>query len=164
MIYIPLAQGLNDNDPWTLVSAANCYAFCGYDKEAAEIVDSMLERKATIVPLQWAYHTAVRFMIGDYEGCVAAADFAGDLNPNVPGWKTAALYHLGRKEQAAAELERFFAVVRARWSMQETATPAAMTRWLLHLFPIAKSESWDRLRAGLAGAGAPTDGLFHHQW
>jgi hypothetical protein len=39
-----------------------------------------------------------------------------------------------------------------------------MTRWLLHLFPIAKSESWDRLRAGLAGAGAPTDGLFHHQW
>jgi hypothetical protein len=58
-------------------------------------------------------------MIGDYEGCVAAADFAGDLNPNVPGWKTAALYHLGRKEQAAAELERFFAVVRARWSVQE---------------------------------------------
>ena len=39
MIYIPLAHGLNDNDPWTLVSAANCYAFCGHDKEAAEIVD-----------------------------------------------------------------------------------------------------------------------------
>lgn len=164
MIYIPLAQGLNDNDPWTLVSAANCYAFCGYDKEAAEIVDAMLQRKATIVPLQWAYHTAVRFMIGDYEGCVAAADFAGDLNPNVPGWKTAALYHLGRKEQAAAELERFFAVVRARWSVQEAATPAAMARWLLHLFPIARPESWERLRAGLAGAGAPTDGLSHHQW
>jgi tetratricopeptide (TPR) repeat protein len=164
MIYIPLAQGLNDNDPWTLVSAANCYAFCGYDKEAAEIVDSMLERKATIVPLQWAYHTAVRFMIGDYEGCVAAADFAGDLNPNVPGWKTAALYHLGRKQHAATELERFFTVVRARWSVQEAATPAAMTRWLLHLFPVAKPESWERLRAGLAGAGAPVDGLFHHQW
>ena len=152
MIYIPLAHGLNDNDPWTLVSAANCYAFCGYDKEAGEIVNSMLQRKATIVPLQWAYHTAVRFMIGDYEGCVAAADFAGDLNPNVPGWKTAALYHLGRKAEAAAELERFFTVVRARWSVQEAATPAAMTRWLLHLFPDRKTRElgtparWSRRR------------------
>jgi len=44
------------------------------------------------------------------------------------------------------------------------ATPAAMTRWFLHLFPIAMAESWERLRAGIAGAGAPTDGLLHHQW
>jgi DNA-binding SARP family transcriptional activator/TolB-like protein len=164
MIYIPLAHGLNDNDPWTLVSAANCYAFCGHDKEAAEIVDTMLQRKASIVPLQWAYHTAVRFMIGDYEGCVAAADFAGDLNSNVPGWKAAALHHLGRTEQATAELEHFFTVVRSRWSVPEPATPAAMTRWFLHLFPIAMPESWERLRAGIAGAGAPTEGLFYHQW
>jgi tetratricopeptide (TPR) repeat protein len=115
MIYIPLAHRLNDNDPWTLVSAANCYAFCGQDKEAAEIIDSMLRENATIAPsaLQWAYHTAVRFMIADYEGCVAAADFAGDLNPNVPGFKAAALWHLGREEQAAAELDRFFTVVRS---------------------------------------------------
>ena len=50
MIYIPLAQGLNDNDPWTLVSAANCYAFCGYDKEAAEIVDTMLRERRQLFP------------------------------------------------------------------------------------------------------------------
>lgn len=166
MIYIPLAHRLNDNDPWTLVSAANCYAFCGQDKEAAEIIDSMLRENATIAPsaLQWAYHTAVRFMIGDYEGCVAAADFAGDLNPNVPGFKAAALWHLGREEQAAAELDRFFTVVRDRWCVQEPATPAAMSRWFLQLFPIAKPESWARLRDGIAGAGAPVDGLFYHQW
>ncbi|MGB8399325.1 BTAD domain-containing putative transcriptional regulator [Bradyrhizobium sp.] len=166
MIYIPLAHGLNDNDPWTLVSAANCYAFCGHDKEAAELVDSMLQRKATIAPsaLQWAYHTAVRFMIGDYESCVMAADFAGDLNANVPGLKAAALYHLGREEQAAAELNRFFALVRSRWSVKEPATPAAITGWFLKLFPIARPETWARLRDGIAGAGAPTDGLFHHQW
>jgi DNA-binding SARP family transcriptional activator/TolB-like protein len=166
MIYIPLAHRLNDNDPWTLVSAANCYAFCGQDKEAADIIDSMLRENATIAPsaLQWAYHTAVRFLIGDYEGCVAAADFAGDLNPNVPGFKAAALWHLGRKEQAAAELNRFFTIVRDRWCVQEPATPAAMTRWFLQLFPIANPESWARLRDGIAGAGAPVDGLLHHQW
>ena len=103
-------------------------------------------------------------MIGDYEGCVAAADFAGDLNPNVPGFKAAALWHLGRQEQAAAELDRFFTVVRDRWCVQEPANPAAMTRWFLQLFPIAKPESWARLRDGIAGAGAPVNGLLHHQW
>jgi tetratricopeptide (TPR) repeat protein len=166
MIYIPLAHGLNDNDPWTLVSAANCYAFCSHHKEATDILDSMLRQNATVAPnaLQWAYHTAVRFMTGDYEACVAAADFAGDLNPNVPGFKAAALWHLGRREQAATELNRFFAVVRDRWCVTESATPAAMTRWFLQLFPIAEPESWERLRDGIAGAGAPVGGLAYHQW
>jgi len=107
---------------------------------AARKCDNRAERAAV------AYHTAVRFMIGDYEGCVAAADFAGDLNPNVPGFKSAALWHLGREEQAAAELDRFFTVVRDRWCVQEPATPAAMSRWFLQLFPIAN------LRAGHACA------------
>src|SRR5258708_40201687 len=143
MVYIRLARRLNDNDPWTLVSAANCYAFCGQDKEAAEIIDSMLRENATIAPsaLQWAYHTAVRFMIGDYEGCVAAADFAGDLNPNVPGFKAAALWHLGRQEQAAAELDRFFTIVRDRWFVRGPANPAAITRWFVYLFLTANPKS-----------------------
>jgi DNA-binding SARP family transcriptional activator/TolB-like protein len=166
MIYIPLAYELNDNDPWTCVSAANCYAFCGHHKEAADIIDSTRRRNALVAPsaLQWAYQTAIRFMIGDYENCIAAADFAGDLNPNVPGFKAAALYHLGRKDDARAELEHFYSIVRSRWSVEEPATPAAMTRWFLQLFPIAMPESWKRLRDGIAGAGAPVDGLIHHQW
>ena len=166
MIYIPLAQELNDNDPWTLVSAANCYAFCGRDAEAAEIVDSMLKSRTAFArsALHWSYHVAVRFMIKDYENCIRAADFAGDLNPNVPGFKAAALYHLGRHERSRAELAHFFEVVRDRWAVQEPATPASMTRWFLYLFPIASMESWARLRDGIAGAGAPVDGLSHHGW
>ncbi|MBV8068959.1 MAG: hypothetical protein JO270_03575 [Acidobacteriaceae bacterium] len=166
MIYIPLAIELNDNDPWTRVSAANCYAFCGRHKEAFNIVDSTLRQNSAVAPsaLQWAYHTAVRFMIEDFEGCVAAADLAGDLNANVPGFKTAALFHLGRKNEARAELGRFFSVVRSRWSVDEPATQAAMTRWFLQLFPIADPKSWERLRDGVAGAGAPVGGLAHHQW
>jgi len=35
---------------------------------------------------------------------------------------------------------------------------ANMTRWLLHLYSIEHEETWERLRAGLAGAGAPVDG------
>jgi len=166
MIYIPLAFELNDNDPWTRVSAANCYAFCGRRMEAADIIDATLRQNAAIAPspLQWAYHTAIRFVIEDFEGCVAAAELAGDLNANVPGFKAAALYHLGRKEQARAELDRFFSVVRSRWSVDEPATPASITRWFLQLFPIAVPQGWERLRDGIAGAGAPVDGLAYGQW
>jgi DNA-binding SARP family transcriptional activator len=166
MIYIPLAFELNDNDPWTRVSAANCYAFCGRHKEAVDIIDSTMRQNSAVAPgpLQWAYHTAIRFMAEDFAGCVSAADFAGDLNANVPGFKTAALYHLGRKDEARAELARFFSILRSRWTVDVPATPAAMTRWFLQLFPIAHPESWERLRDGIAGAGAPVEGLAHNQW
>ena len=166
MIYIPLAHDLNDNDPWTLVSAANCYAFCGRYAQATDLVEAMFQQNARVAPsaLQWAYQTAVHFMTANYEGCVAAADCAGDLNANVPGYKAAALAQLGRREQAAAELERFFTIVRSRWTGREPADPVAMTRWFLHLFPIADPSDWARLRDGMAGAGAPVEGLFHHQW
>lgn len=166
MIYIPLAFELNDNDPWTRVSAANCYAFCGRNKEAADIIESTLQQNAMIAPsaLQWAYYTAIYFMTEDYERCVAAADFAGDLNANVPGFKAAALYHLGRTDEAKIELDRFFLVVRSRWSIDEPASPPAISRWFLQLFPLAMPESWERLREGIAGAGGPVDGLAHHQW
>ena len=166
MIYIPLAHDLNDNDPWTLVSAANCYAFCGHCDRAVAIINAMLQRNMPFAPtrLQWAYHTAIRFISRDYEGCIAAANFAGDLNLNVPGFKAAALYHMGQHDAARAELDRFFTTVRDRWCVKEPATPEAVTRWFLHMFPIARPEDWARLRDGIAGAGAPTSGLFHHQW
>jgi DNA-binding SARP family transcriptional activator len=165
MIYIPLAHDLNEHDPWTLVSAANCYAFCGRIREALDVIDGMQRNTSLALSrLQWAYHTAIRFMAGDYEGCATAADFAGDLNPNVPGFRAAALYHLGQQNAARAELSRFFAVARQRWSTQEPATPESITRWFLYMFPIAQAEKWACLRDGIAGAGAPVDGLAHHQW
>lgn len=165
MIYIPLAHDLNDNDPWTMVSAANCFAFCGSHAQATAILDHILRDKPFApTPLQWAYQAATRFMSAEYELCVEAANSAGDLNPNVPGFKAAALYHLGRRDAAAAELQRFFAVVGNRWVAKEPASAEAITRWFLHMFPIARPDDWARLRDGIAGAGAPVGGLFHHQW
>lgn len=166
MIYIPLAHDLNDNDPWTRISSANCYAFCGHHKRATEIVEEMLREKVPFshARLPWAYITATRFMAGDYKGCVLAADLAGDLNANVPAFKCAALFHLGQHDAAVVELERFFTTVAARWTSREPARREMMTRWLLHMFPIAHRNDWERLKDGLAGAGAPVDGIDHHQW
>lgn len=164
MIYIPLAYELNDNDPWTMVSAANCFAFCGVFDRAREIAESALQLPLAPSPLQWAYHVAIRFMESDYAGCLAAAELAGDVNPNVPGYRAAALFHIGQREAARRALQHFFQVVRRRWVGAEPASEADITRWFLHMFPIRRLEDWTRLRDGLAGAGAPVARLNHHQW
>ena len=164
MIYMPLAYELNSNDPWTMISTANCFAFCGEYGRANEIAQHALELPIAPSNLQWSYHVAIRFMSGDYEGCVEAADLVDGVNPNVPGYKSAALYHLGRVDEAKAELKQFFAAVRGRWVNDEPSTDEAITRWFLTMFPIASPDDWERLRQGLAGAGAPTEGLHHHQW
>jgi DNA-binding SARP family transcriptional activator len=165
MIYIPLACGLNDTDRWTLVSSANCFAFCGRYEQAYELIDTALPNlRLAPTPLEWAYQSAVHFMAGNYERCVAAAEAAGDLNSNVRGFKAAALWHLGRKDAAAGELQRFFSIVGTRWRASAPATPEAITRWFLSMFPIASTDDWTRLRDGIAGAGAPVGGLAHHEW
>lgn len=164
MIYIPLAQELNENDPWTMVSAANCYAFCGEYQRAHELAAHALALPLAPSPLQWSYHVAVRFMEGDYEGCVAAAEAAGDVNPNVRGYKSASLFHLGKIESARKELKAFYDVVRNRWVGTVPPTEEAIARWLLRMFPIRNPEDWERLRDGLAGAGAEVRGLEHHDW
>ena len=164
MIHVPLACELNENDPWTMISAANCFAFCGLFERSRAIAAHVLKLPLAPSPLQWAYHVAIRFMESDYEGCLAAADSAGDVNPNVPGYRAAALFHLGQREAARDALKHFFVVARRRWVSKEPASDEAVTHWFLHMFPIRRSEDWARLRDGLGGAGAPVTNLFHHQW
>ena len=88
---------------------------------------------------------------------------AGDVN-YVSGWKAAALFHVGNREGAAVELRRFFDSVRSRWTGKEPPSDADIARWFLTMFPISRPEDWERLRDGLAGAGAPVEGVAHHQW
>ena len=94
ILFISLAHELNENDPWTLVSSAGCFAVCGEYTRAREIAEHALELPLAPSPLQWAYHVSIRFMGGDYDGAVRAANAAGDLS-YVPGYKASALFHLG---------------------------------------------------------------------
>ena len=63
-----------------------------------------------------------------------------------------------------AAAQRFCEMVSANWFGQEPPTAEAMTRWLLHLYPIRQQEDWERLRVGVAGAGLPTAGTAHGDW
>lgn len=163
-IFMSLAYELNENDPWTMISAATCLAFCAQYDYAREIADQALRLPLVPSPLQWAYHATLRFMQGDYTGTVEAATLAGDTNANVAGFKTSALFHLGDRKAAGAELERFYRMIRGRWVGSESASKSNIARWFLTTFPIKRSEDWHRLKDGLAGAGAPVEGLEHHSW
>jgi DNA-binding SARP family transcriptional activator/TolB-like protein len=161
VIHAPLACELNDNDAWTKLSAANCLAFLGEKQKAHALVDEAIALPVAPSPVQWSYCSSIRFLEGDYQGCISAAQSAGDANPNVPGYKAAALYHAGEPEAAHDEFKRFCDVTRKRWVGDEPASDEAITRWFLTMFPIRQAQDWERLRDGLAGAGAPVRGLEH---
>jgi len=162
MIYIPLAYELNENDPWTLVSSAACFALCGQHARAREIADHTLQLPLAPSRLQWSYHAAIRFMGGDYEGTVRAALAAGDFG-YAPGYKASALFHLGHRKAATEALQHFFEMIRRRWVGKEPPSDANIARWFLHLAPTKNPEDWQHLRDGLIGAGAPIGSLAHNR-
>jgi tetratricopeptide (TPR) repeat protein len=158
MIFMPLAYELNENDPWTLVSSAACLALCGEHERARKIADHTLRLPLAPSPMQWSYHAAIRFLAGDYKGTVQAAIASGHFG-YAPGYMAAALFHLGDRSAAAEALRRFFELIRSRWAGEEPPNDANITRWFLYLAPTKHPEDWQRLHEGLAGAGAPVEGL-----
>lgn len=159
-----LASELNENDPWTLVSAALGFAFRGDRGRARKLAGEALDNSISPVPTQWRYQAMIRYMCEDYEDCIAAARKAEHSIANVFVWKGAALHHLGRKREAQEAISKFFQAVHARWFNSEPATPHAMTRWFLNGFPIASECDWRRLRDDFAGAGAAVECIRYNDW
>ncbi|WP_170182104.1 BTAD domain-containing putative transcriptional regulator [Phreatobacter stygius] len=154
------AVALNDGDPWTLTSAAHGLAFLG-DMDQAQLLErQMLGLVQMPSRTQWAYLVGTRFLHGDYAGSLEAAGAAQDIISNLPGWKAATLHHLGRHDEARAEMRRFLTLIRNNWHGTEASGDEAIIRWFLHNFPIHRRSDWERLRDGVHGAGAP---FVHHE-
>src|SRR5262249_28361610 len=98
---IRLACELNENDPWTLTSAAHVLAFCAEFPRARELTNQALDLSPMPTPIHWAYHATNRFLWSDYKGCLEAAIPAGDILSGLPAWIAAAFSHLGQKDEAA---------------------------------------------------------------
>jgi DNA-binding SARP family transcriptional activator len=162
-IHHGLAKELNENDPWTLVSAALGAAFRGEKERARQLAKEAMTLSLDPSPIHWGYQTQIRFLDADYDGAIEAGRHA-TIMPVYGGWRVAALVQRGCLPEARKELEHFFATVRDRWFGAIQPTPEAMTRWFLHSFPIRYDEDWRRLRDGLGEAGAPVSGLEHHAW
>ncbi|UCI21368.1 trifolitoxin synthesis, TfuA [Mesorhizobium sp. B2-1-8] len=148
-----LACELNGNDPWTLVSASLGLAYCDDRENAHRIADLALQTGLGVSRLQWSYQAGVRFLLGDYAGCVEAAERAADSVSYIGGWKAAALALLGDERAAHEEADRFLAQLKTEWFGYTPPEPGNVGRWLMDSFPICNSEALETLRRGLAGAG-----------
>jgi len=157
-IHAGLAYELNENDPWTRVSAAHCLSLIGAHAVARSLTQRLARDALLMSPKQWSFHAITCFMETDYEGCLAAAGRAEDSYHVMQVWKAAALSHLGRHDASRAELPLFFTQIRARWNGKEPASDTAIARWFLHAHPIHLKADWERLRDGAAAAGMPSSG------
>jgi DNA-binding SARP family transcriptional activator len=163
-MHIDVACELNRNDSWTVISGALMMAFCGQTERASGLSRSAVDLTLAPSRTHWAYQTDILFLAGDYEAAVVAADHAEGVLWGVPAWRAASLAHLGRLEEARADIDRFLTGVKANWYGSAAATDTEIARWLLHLYPIARRDDWERLRDGVQRAGLPTDLAEYQSW
>lgn len=158
-----IAAELNESDPLILASTALCASFRGDRALAEQRWLRLIEIAPTPTPVHWGYRAEIEFVAGNYDATIQAAGEAEGI-VHIRGWKVAALGLQGRIAEANTALEAFFEAVGQQWSGGDAASPAMMTRWFLHAFPLRRQGDWHRLRQGFEAAGAPAIGLEHEAW
>lgn len=159
--HMDLACELNDNDPWTLLSSAHYYAFCGSIERARLRAEQSLALSPAPSYLEWGYHGIIRVLCGDYAGAIDAIDRAEGVIKTLPAWRAAALFHFGEVPKAKEQALRFLNVTRSFWVGSEAPSDQAIVRWLLQAHPISIRSRWEVLRHGLLGAGLPVESIDH---
>ena len=148
-----LAHTNNENDPWTIVSAAIGLAFCDRMAAAHKLLKIGLELELEPSPAYWSYVAAVNFLDKDYEACIEASERSEEITADVPAWHAAAHAHLGNFTEAQHVLNRFIAKTVKLWQGAAKATEPAIAHWVLASFPIRNPAAWRRFRDGLEMAG-----------
>lgn len=161
-LHMEIACELNSNDSHTLMSSAMFHGFNGEIERAARQAAQSME--LTLMPTlsHWGFMTNIRYLSGDYEGTVVAADRGQDGLPTMLAFRAAALSKLGRADESRLALARFYANIRAAWAGDVPDTEEMIGKWLLHLYPISRVEVWQCLQEGMGQAGLPVAGLTYH--
>ncbi len=154
-IHIEQSNQLNPSNPTNLISAAQAAAFLDHPHLAEDLAASAMSLTPVIPGYHWGYLAGIRFLAGDYSGCVAAANKAGRSISNIPGWKCAALGLCGEQAEAAAVADEFISSIRQIWSSDDEPTPERIVDWFVHSFPIRSGDAVKKMREGLAAAGLP---------
>lgn len=156
-LHFDLASELNDLDPWTLLSAAQGFAFLDDRQRATSLGEAGLSNCIEPGPLHWSYLAGIHFFTGDQRVALESATKAGDFLANNGMWRATALARLGRRDEARQETARCLADLRARWRGASPATDDEVTRWLLQLFPLRRESQVKTLRHAMRDAGFPVD-------
>ncbi len=146
------AIACNPNDPWTVISCGLGAAFGGNNGLAKSLSHRVLSEKWTNAPSIWGYHACIRYLLGQFEDAVVAADNAGTTIINIPAWKAAALFRMGAVEAAADAWSEFEREARQVWAGDEPPTTERLLAWFSHSFPIRRRDSLAQLRSDAKGA------------
>ncbi len=153
-VHHELACELNENDPWTLLSA-------GVGAAGREEFDRARELSARAIELcvspgapHWFYVANIAYLTGDCEAVLAVKDVAWSGVRYAEGWRIAALSNLGRQAEAKRALHCYFTKLEACWQGDDPPSLDRIALWFLQLFPFSTEAAWSRLRADLSQAGA----------
>lgn len=150
-----LAYDLNPNNPRTLISCAQGFAFTGKLDRANELEEAALVLSPVIPEFLWAYLAATRFILGRCEDSIEAANNAGNVILDMPGWKAVSYAELGRRKEAERAGRELLTLVRNNWNGDGAADDRSIVKWFLTSFPIRDQTTISRLESGLKFAGLP---------
>lgn len=150
-----IACELNENDAWTLLSAALGAASRADFIHAHQWQNEAMRLTLSPGPAHWGYLAQIAFLSETYDLCAELGSRAQSLIPSSPAWLIAALGHLGRKTEAEQRVRAFLSDIEARWQGSEAPNALSITKWVLHLFPFAEARGWFAFREGLGKAGLP---------
>jgi tetratricopeptide (TPR) repeat protein len=150
--HLDLALDLNENDPWTIVSAALGFGFAGETERAADLVAQARGFGMRYSRAAQGYIATASYLIGDYAGAVTAAEVAGDAIINLPAWQAASLVRLGDLPAAALAMERFLDLALPAWTGAGTPKAEDVIDWFMGCFPIRSEAVRTVLRQSLMAA------------
>lgn len=150
--HLDLALDLNENDPWTLISAALGFAFAGETEKARQLVEQTQGFGMRYSRAAQGYISNTLFLLGDYEGSSVAAEVAGDAIINLPAWQAAGRMRCGDPEGAAQAMKRFLDLARASWVGPPDPSDRDALDWFMGCFPIRPESVRAELRASLDAA------------
>ena len=150
--HLDLALDLNENDPWTIISAALGFAFADESERARDLVAQAASLGMRYSRAAQGYVATASYLVGDYAGAVAAAEVAGDAIINLPAWQAASLVQLGDLAGAGRAIDRFLTLATAGWTGKPPSGPPEVIDWFMGCFPIRSERARDELRAMLLRA------------
>ncbi len=140
-----MAIELNEYDPWTVISAAQGFAFLGEPNLANRFSKFSLDMAFHPNPPYWGYHAGINFMCGDYNAAFEAAVKSRNALVNNGLWRAASYFQLGEIDRAKEEISDCFKIIYENWVGSTESNAENVTNWITQLFPIQSSEDQARL-------------------
>jgi DNA-binding SARP family transcriptional activator/TolB-like protein len=150
--HLDLALDLNENDPWTIISAGLGYAFADQIEQARGLI-----RQASAFGMRHSraaqgYVAVASYLTGDFAASERAASVAGDAIINLPAWAAASQMHMGDAAGAARSMASFLDLSRRAWVGEPEPGELDILDWFMNAFPIRSESGRADLRGQLLAA------------